>query len=154
MFHGDNTAAWPPPAESGCDSGSYTLDELYVCLPKLSHHVLSYADSYSRVDAWAVVKSVLRGRRPFVSESGYMGLAPSYITEDNLEDVTSLDIAVVTGCSTPLLLREKSDRTYQLLGTCFVQGWMDGEWIQTIMGSDSPAEFWEALKDDAKLVIS
>ena len=154
MFHGDNIAAWQPPEESGYESGCCRPDELYVCLPNLSRHVLRYADSYSRVAAWSVVKTVLRGRRPFVSESGYMGLAPSYINGDSLEDMTSLDIAVLAGCSTPLLIREKGDGTYQLLGTCFVQGWMDGEWVQTVMGFENPGEFWEALKDDARLRIS
>ena len=153
MFHGDNTAAWPPPAESGYSPDCCKPGELYVCLPRLARHVLNHADSYSRVAAWGMVKTVLRGRRPFVSESGYMGLAPSYIIETNPKEVKAWSIAVVAGCSTPLLMREKGDGTYQLLGTCFVQGWMDGEWIETMMGSEDPREFWEAMKDGAKLKI-
>jgi hypothetical protein len=154
MFHGDNVAAWPPPEESGYAPKAYHPDESYVCLPRLARHVLVYADSYDRTAASGVVKTVLRGRRPFISENDYMGLAPAYVAEMNCEDKRPLVLAVVAGCSVPLLLREREDGTYQLLGTCFVQGWMDGEWMETMMGVESPREFWEAVKDDAKILIS
>lgn len=154
MCHGDSTAAWPPPRESGYDPDCYDSKQTYVCLPSLSRHIYRWGSSYSHVAAWAVVKSVLRGRRPFISASGYMGLAPSYIAEHDSEAILGYGLTVVAGCSTPLLLREKGDGTYQLLGSCFVQSWMDGEWMEMMMGSESPNDFWEAMKDDAKLMIS
>ena len=155
MFHGDSIAAWPPAAESGYGPGICQPDERYVCLPHLSRHVLRFADSYDRTEAWGVVKSVLRGRRPFVTENGYMGLAPAFITELTKEDKMACQLAVVAGCSVPLVLREREDGTYQLIGTCFVQGWMEGEWIETMMGADSPKEFWEELTGaGVKIVIS
>jgi hypothetical protein len=52
------------------------------------------------------------------------------------------------------MLREWEDGTYQLVGACFVQGWMDGEWLGTIMGAESVMEFWRAIGDGAKIVIS
>jgi hypothetical protein len=159
MFHGDNVAAWPPFAESGYPSHSNKSRERYVCLPSRARHVSRYADSYSRSKAWGVVKTVLRGRRPFVTENGYMGLAPTYVCDwvDDLGKGSGGDViwhvAVVAGCSVPLLLQDMGDGSWRLVGSCFVQGWMDGEWIGDIMGVDNAMDFWEAMGDDAQLVI-
>ncbi|KAF2640838.1 hypothetical protein P280DRAFT_400069, partial [Massarina eburnea CBS 473.64] len=152
MFHGDMPTAWPLPKDSGYSTTAYDSDEQYVCLPQLARHVLKYADSYDRTSAWGVVKSVLRGRRPFVSDKGYMGLAPDFVT--GMDSSKPWLLAVVAGCSVPLLLREREDKgAYQLIGTCFVQGWMEGEWMDMIKGARSPTEFWDAIKDDTKLKI-
>jgi hypothetical protein len=153
MFHGDSVAAWSPVAESGYDLNSCESNERYVCLPRLSRHVLPYAGSYARPEAWTVVDSVLRGRRPFITGNGYMGLAPAYVASSGCSAETSWLIAVLVGCSAPVLLQERNDGPYRLVGTCFVQGWMEGEWMATMMGADSPREFWEATKDTAMLVI-
>lgn len=152
MTHGDSIAARPPVAESGYGPGICEPTELYACLPELSQHVNRYADSWSRTEAWTVVDAVLRGRRPFITEDGYMGLAPAYLAGDN----TALcSIAIMAECSVPLLLREREDGlTYQHVGTCFVQGWMDGEWMETMMGAESTKEFWGLIKDEVKIVIS
>lgn len=157
MFHGDSIAAWIPVAESGYYPDFCRPTERYVCLPAASRHVLKYADSYDRTEARSVVNTVLRGRRPFVSESGYMGLAPSYIEAIDIKDAgvsTIWHLAVVAGCSVPLLLRARNDGSYELCGTCFVQGWMDGEWTRTVMGAEDPREFWEAIREGARLVIT
>lgn len=154
MFHGDGIAAWPPAAESGYTSNQYPPNVPYVCLPKLSRHVPGFASSYDPIEARTAADWVLRGRRPFFTENGYMGLAPVYLAESGDGDCAVLHIAVVLGCSVPLLLRDRDDGTYQLVGTCFVQGWMDGEWVETMMGAESPKEFWDAVKDGAKLAIT
>jgi hypothetical protein len=154
MFHGDSVAAWPSIAESGYAPDICEPNERYVCLPKLSRHVDVYGNSYSRTEAWNAVDSVLRGRRPFVTENGYMGLAPAYLANVEPENVASLSLAVVAGCSVPLVLQEREDGTYGLVGTCFVQGWMDGEWMETMMGAEDARDFWVAIQDGAKLVIS
>lgn len=54
MFHGDNAATWPQPAESGYDPEIYHPNEQYVCLPSLSRHVLRWASSYDRTAAWGL----------------------------------------------------------------------------------------------------
>jgi hypothetical protein len=154
MFHADNIAAWPPPAGYGYDPDLDHPNEKYVCVPQLSRHVLRYGSSYDRTSAWGIVKTILRGRRPFISEDGYMGLAPAYIAKTGNAEKITWSLAVVAGCSVPLLLQERKDGTYQLVGTCFVQGWMDGEWMETMMGAERSREFWEMIKDDSKLVIS
>jgi len=157
MLHGDNCAAWPPRAESGYELDILRRDhanERYVCLPQRSRHILRYVASYERNFAWDVVRTVLRGRRPFILEDGHMGLAPGDISMRENDEKKPWALAIVAGCSVPLLLRERDDGTYQLIGTCFVQGWMDGEWIETMMGAGSPREFWDAVKDEARLKIS
>lgn len=151
MFHGDSIAAWPLISESGYSPDSCESGERYVCLPKHSRHVKIHGASYARNEAWAVLDRVLRGRRPFVTEDGYMGLVPAYLAR---KDIAEMCIAVVAGCSVPLILQAKEDGIYQLLGTCFVQGWMDGEWLGTMMGAESAKEFWEVVMGDAKIVIS
>lgn len=106
-----------------------------------------------------MVNTVLRGRRPFVTDDGFCGLGPAYIVERNDENTKSWksaawQLAVVAGFSVPLLFRDRGNETYELIGSCFVQGWMDGEWIQTMMGADDPRQFWEAMANSARLVIS
>jgi hypothetical protein len=150
MFHGDSVAAWPPVAESGYAPGQCRLREQHVCLPELSRHVRKYADSYSRTEAWSAVDTVLRGRRPFFTENGYLGLAPAYLAGES----GSWSLAVVAGCSVPLILVEREDGTHRLVGTCFVQGWMDGEWVETMMGAESARELWEAMGEGARIVIT
>lgn len=159
MMHGDSIKAWPPVAESGYDPNQCPRNERYVCLPTESRHVLPFARSYDPTQALSVVDTVLRGRRPFVTDNGFCGLGPAYITEDTPENsktwkTARWQLAVVAGCSVPLLLRERDDATYELIGTCFVQGWMDGEWIETMMGADDPADFWRSMREGAQLVIT
>ncbi|KAF1948636.1 hypothetical protein CC80DRAFT_599520 [Byssothecium circinans] len=151
MFHGDSPAVWQP-QESGYSPDTYHYTEPYVCIPSVSRHVQVYGASYERAQAWSVVKTVIRGRRPFITDNGFMGLAPAYITE--MKDDGPWLLTILAGCSVPLLLRAKDDGRYQLVGACFVQGWMEGEWMETMMGAESPKEFWEAIINDAELKIA
>jgi hypothetical protein len=121
-FHGDSVTAWPTVVESGYDPNLCESNERYVCLPELSRHALPYAGSHARTEAWTVLNSALRGRRPFITENGYMGLTPAYVVTSDCSAETIWSIAVLAGCSTPVLLQERDDGTYRLVGTCFVQG--------------------------------
>lgn len=157
MFHGDSVDAWPGTNESSSALRTLPANERYVCSPEASRHILRYADSYDRSEAWSVVDAILRGRRPFISENGYMGLAPSFIIGEHPNGTRwyneDLHLAVIAGCSVPLILRGRDDGSYQIVGTCFVQGWMEGEWIQTLMGANDAREFWEALREGDQLSI-
>ncbi|KAI1082076.1 heterokaryon incompatibility protein-domain-containing protein [Whalleya microplaca] len=63
------------------------------------------------------------GRRPFLSETGYVGLGPS--------DLESGDtIAIPYGSRVPFALRQQADDTYQLVGELYVHGIMDGEFMK------------------------
>ena len=70
-----------------------------------------------------LVREVTRTRRFLVTEDRYMGLAPSEAREGDR-------VAVVYGCSTPVLLRGIGDdpvANWLLVGECYVHGLMDGE---------------------------
>ena len=132
MMYGDSVGAWPPVATSGYDSGQCLNNERYACLPTQFRHVQPYARSYDRTGAMSVVDTVLRDPRPFFKEGEYIGLGPAYINQDTDKNNRTWDsagwlLAIVAGCSVSLLLCEIDDATHELIGTCFVQGWMDGE---------------------------
>lgn len=148
MCHGDNTAAWPPNPDF-----KSPLDDPYTCQTDLSKHVSAWVHGYRESEARNIVRQVLRGRQPFISDAGYMGLMPAYIAEKWSEIGQKCHIAVLAGCSVPLILQEKDDETYTVLGACFVQGWMEGEWMETMMGAESPTEFWRGMRGVATLRI-
>lgn len=152
MFHGDSTAAWLPRAE--CASDELPTDDPYICQTALSRHVLYYVGGYLPSVAWDIARYFLRGRRPFVSQNGYMGLMPACISHEDVQANGPIHLAVVAGCSVPLLLHDNNDETYRIVGACFVQGWMEGEWIETMMGAESSTQFWDSMKDVATIRIA
>ena len=80
---------------------------------------------------------VLRGRSCFITATGYIGLAPAYLQDKN----SPFHIAILLTCSVPVILRELDDSYYQLLGSCFVQGWMDGEILSEFKYTDTAIDF-------------
>ncbi|KAK4631911.1 hypothetical protein CLAFUW4_03548 [Fulvia fulva] len=113
MMHGDCTAAWPPRDENPENCSELHPGEKYVSIRQDSRHIRRYGSEYDRSDAWTTVKTVLRGRRPFVTDSGYMGLLPSYTSVSD----KPWHLAIFAGCSVPLLLREQDDGIYKISGT-------------------------------------
>jgi hypothetical protein len=87
---------------------------------------------------------VTRGRRLIVSENGLMGLAPHYVEIGQC-------LAVLNGCSVPVLLHENEDGTYRFVGSCFVQGWMEGEALNDY--GETLDEAWEAFDLSGRLTI-
>lgn len=155
MFHGDVPSTWPPRDETPENCDESLPWERYVALPNTARHFRLYADSYDRTTAWDAVKTVLRGRRPFVSENGYMGLMPDYLHKElGAEGKGCLCLAIVATCSVPVILRERDDGSYRLLGTAFVQGWMEGEVFSTMLGVGKPRELWEMLVEEGKVRIT
>ena len=69
-----------------------------------------------------LVREITRTRRFFVTADRYMGLAPGEAREGDR-------VAVVYGCSTPVLIRGigGSGANWRLVGECYVYGLMDGE---------------------------
>ena len=64
--------------------------------------------------------------------------------------VEGQELAILSGCSAPVLLHENDDGTYRFIGSCFVQGWMEGE-ILNFYGSTAE-EAWKIsrLKGDCR----
>ncbi|KIW80289.1 hypothetical protein Z517_06904 [Fonsecaea pedrosoi CBS 271.37] len=172
MVHGDCVASWPK-TEDGSkmprDEDFWTAP--YACIPfkprlnrdqdpNRSRHVPWWGANYSRLEAWDVVRTIMRGRNLFISEKGYMGLLPSYVGKGKGEGAYDdhngpLHLAILATCSVPVLLGEHPEiaGAYRLLGTCFVQGWMEGEVLKDQMGCDQPSEFWDATAGAEKLRI-
>ncbi|KAI0003465.1 heterokaryon incompatibility protein-domain-containing protein [Xylariaceae sp. FL0662B] len=63
------------------------------------------------------------GRRPFLSETGYVGLGPSGLEPGDT-------IAIPYGSRVPFALRHQTDDTYQVVGELYVYGIMDGEFMK------------------------
>jgi hypothetical protein len=61
-----------------------------------------------------------RGRKPFVSANGHLGLGPDHIEPGDV-------IAVVLGYQVPLVLRKSANEKYEIVGEAYVDGIMDGE---------------------------
>jgi hypothetical protein len=68
------------------------------------------------------ITKIVKGRKFFISESGYMGIRPLALQEDDR-------ICILLGCNIPMLIRKEGDY-YLLVGECFVWGLMDGEGLQ------------------------
>jgi hypothetical protein len=72
---------------------------------------------------WAfliVVADVTKGRQLFTTKGGHIGLCPHSTKPDD-------QISVVLGCPAPLILRPSADGRYQIVGECYVLGFMAGE---------------------------
>ncbi|KAK5065393.1 hypothetical protein LTR84_001231 [Exophiala bonariae] len=165
MMHGDVVAAWPRREDNMENADEDLPMESYVCtprrpracqerLPSESRHVPYYAGGYRRSEAYHVARTILRGRIPFITAKYYLGLMPEYAVAADGETRT-LVVAILATCSVPVLLEEhpKVPGAYRLVGTCFVQGWMEGEVLCEEMGCDDPAEFWNALEGSERLRI-
>jgi hypothetical protein len=66
------------------------------------------------------VWSFCRGRSFFTTQEGYIGLAPKASKSGD-------KVCVLFGCPSPLILRQSTDKRYQLIGECYICGLMNGE---------------------------
>lgn len=65
----------------------------------------------------------IHNRRPFLSEKGYVGLAPANAAVGDL-------ICILYGAPVPFVLRKKVEEDHQLIGEAYVYGIMDGEFLR------------------------
>jgi hypothetical protein len=64
-----------------------------------------------------------KSRRPFLSISGYVGLAPEFTEQGDV-------LVVFCGAKFPYVLRRNGDGTYTFVGEAYVHGIMDGEFVK------------------------
>jgi hypothetical protein len=74
---------------------------------------------YEILEAMRLQKS----RRPFLSISGYVGLAPEFTEQGD-------ELVVFCGATFPYVLRRNGDGTYPLVGEGYVHGIMGGEFVK------------------------
>jgi hypothetical protein len=80
------------------------------------------------------VSAAWNGRQFFMSEKGYMGLAP--ITT-RVGDA----VCILFGGQVPFILRERDDFAHSMIGECYVHGIMDGEAIGNTRNKRDTVEF-------------
>ena len=90
-------------------------------------------DEISITEAYCAVKKMVKERRFMLTQGGRMGWAPDDMhdeTGNNQVKVGDL-VAIVFGCSTPLIIRCHLHR-YQVVGEAYVEGVMDGEAVSLL----------------------
>jgi hypothetical protein len=91
------------------------------------HEALTSGDE---IDVWEAYRSWIRihhGKRLMTTQNGYIGWVPDKRDPNTTGQVVPGDvIAIVYGCSRPLVLRDLGD-AYQVIGEAYLQGLMEGE---------------------------
>lgn len=65
----------------------------------------------------------MAGKRPFISKVGYVGMGPCYARVGD-------KIAIFNGASVPFIVRPTGENTFRLMGECYCDGIMYGEFIE------------------------
>jgi hypothetical protein len=76
---------------------------------------------------------VTRNRVLFCTSKDYIGLAPHFGQAGD-------KICVLLGCNTPVVIREKDDVTYELIGDAYVYEFMQGEALDCIERGEAELE--------------
>jgi hypothetical protein len=65
----------------------------------------------------------MAGKRPFISNVGYVGMGPCYMRAGD-------KIAILNGASVPFIIRPVGEDKFRLMGECYCDGIMHGEFIK------------------------
>jgi hypothetical protein len=88
------------------------------------------ASEYDYTEVYACFDRTCKGRRFMTTARGYIGWAPDNIYgNDDAQTKTGDLIAILFGCSTPLVIRPMG-ACFQVVGEAYVQGLMDGEGLE------------------------
>jgi hypothetical protein len=96
-------------------------------------------------------KSYRENRHWFQTKQGYFGLGPSWMKPDDL-------VVIFDGGKTPFVLRNvvskkrKRGDTWQLVGECFLLGWMHGDYFGHTVVDEMPPKT-EDDSDDKKYLV-
>lgn len=153
MCHGDVPSTWPPRApDDGRDEDYY--NKLYKGDRDSARHFYRYVTDIGERERKEVMEAVIRGRTLGFTEKGYMCLVPYWMKPQHREKSLGQPVlAVLAGCSTPVLLHKLENGEYTVAGSAFVQGWMEGEFIEKLMGAESPNAFWTSRLSETKMCI-
>ncbi|KAG5752176.1 hypothetical protein H9Q70_005185 [Fusarium xylarioides] len=113
---------------AGFDLGCHRLDDFFYDEIPQDASELDYSEVYSCFDRAS------QKRRFMTTTNGYMGWAPDNIFGEDSEQTRPGDlIAVLFGCSTPVVIRRYGPYGYyQVIGEAYVQGLMDGEAMELV----------------------
>jgi hypothetical protein len=127
MLAGDATGVWTIKEEPS-DTGIRSLLSMIPAKKKKK----KFVGKHSTWGAGDVYGHVTRDRRLIITGEGYMGLAPFYVEEGQ-------KLAIFNRCSAPVIIVENEDETYRFVGSCFVQGWSEGERLESFGASAKDA---------------
>lgn len=93
------------------------------------------------MDVYHCAMRMVQERRFMLTQNGYKGWAPDNAYDDRVENHTRVGdlIAIIFGCSTPLVLRPNGNK-YVIVGEAYVEGFMDGEGIRLLDRGKRQAE--------------
>ena len=150
MCHGDVPSTWQPRDDI---QDKEHIHEKYKGDRDTTRHIFAYVTDIWASESSQVIGAVLRGRNLGFTRHGYMCLLPRWAASDT-EPGVSWRLAVLLGCSAPVLLRELEDGTYRVAGSVFVQGWMEGEVIQQQLPSGQDIRsFWDGQGPVSQICI-
>ena len=103
----------------------YDSDETRILSSELRALTMSdgVQTAFDRLDAakfCGEIDAKARGRKPFVTKNGHLGLGLGHVEPGDA-------IAVLIGCQVPFVLRKSVGGRYQIVGEAYVDGIMDGE---------------------------
>lgn len=99
------------------DAYKYTVRSNQLRLPRTNANSTKVERSYQMMMDWQ------RYRRPFISDQGYVGLAPDYAKEGDV-------VVIFLGAKFPYILRKNDDGTHHFVGEAYVHGIMYGEFME------------------------
>ncbi|MAD87405.1 MAG: hypothetical protein CL912_30980 [Deltaproteobacteria bacterium] len=86
------------------------------------------AEELTYMEVYCSCQRAVQQRRFMLTRNGYFGWGPDnlYETDQTKEMKVGDKIAIIFGCSTPLVIRPVGDK-FMVVGEAYVQGFMDGE---------------------------
>ena len=101
--------------------GERMLDDFFT------NDIPKNASEYDTTEAYTCFDRTCKKRRLMTTERGYIGWAPDDMYGTDIEQTRHGDlIAILFGCSTPIVVRPKGSH-FQVLGEAYVHGMMEGE---------------------------
>lgn len=93
------------------------------------------ADERTYIEVYSSSQRTVQQRRFMLTRNGYLGWGPDNAYDPGPSNglLVGDKIAIVFGCSTPVVIRPQGDN-YQVVGEAYVQGFMDGEAVDYLAG--------------------
>lgn len=99
------------------------------------------ADESTYIEVYNSADRMVQERRLMLTENGYLGWAPDNAYDEADENNVRVGdlVAIIFGCSTPLVVRAKGE-FYEIVGEAYVEGFMDGEGVRLVEGGERKVE--------------
>lgn len=96
------------------------------------------ADELTYIEIYCGSQRTVQQRRFMLTAKGYFGWGPDNLYDPDRSKALRVGdkIAIVYGCSTPLIIRPKGDK-FEVVGEAYVQGFMDGEALGVVNSGGS-----------------